>query len=122
MNMYLFIFQIPELKPLTKRRRRAVYQCAFEALLAEQPAVLTACSLWILGGIAGGALAGGLAVLGGVNWSFAGLGKVLPVVLAGALVGAVVGNTLGAHWLHRKMRPYFRRVLEERREELERIG
>jgi len=121
MKMYLFIFQIPELKPLTKRQRKAVYLCAFEALFAEQPSTLWTCNLWVVGGIAVGALAGGLAVAGGVTWQFAALGKTLPVILAGGLAGAVVGSSLGAQWIHEKLRPYFRRVLEERKAEIERI-
>jgi hypothetical protein len=122
MNIYLFTFQIPELKPLTKRQRKAVYVCAFEALFAEQPSTLWTCNLWVFGGIAVGALAGGLAVAGGVSWPMAALGQAMPVVIAGGLAGAVVGSSLGAHWIHGKLRPYFRRVLEERKSEIARIG
>ena len=121
MKMYLFTFQIPELKPLTKRQRKAVYMCAFEALFAEQPSTLRTCNLWVIGGIAIGALAGGLAVAGGISWQFAALGKTLPVVIAGCLAGAVAGSLLGAQWIHGRLRPYFRRVLEERQEEIARI-
>lgn len=122
MQIYFCFSQIPELKPLTKRQRKAVYRCAFEALFAEQPSTLRACNLWVFGGLAIGALAGGLAVAGGVSWPFAGLGKMLPVVIAGCVAGAVAGSLLGAQWLHARMRPYFRRVLEERKEEIERIS
>ena len=118
MKFYFCFSQIPELKPLTKRQRKAVYMCAFEALFAEQPSALRTCTLWVFGGIAVGALAGGLAVAGGVSWPFAGLGRTLPVVIAGGLAGAVAGSLLGNHWLHARMRPYFRRVLEERQEEI----
>ena len=122
MKFYFCFAQIPELKPLTKPQRKAVYQCAFEALFAKQPATMRTCNLWVFGGIAVGALAGGLAVAGGFSWQFAGLGRTLAVVIAGGLAGAVAGSLLGSHWLHARMRPYFRRVLEERKEEIARIN
>ena len=122
MKLYLCTFQIPELKPLKKRQQKAVYQCALEALFAEQPAILRTCSLWIFGGIAAGVLAGGLAVASGVGWPIAPWGRTLPVLIAGGIAGTVGGTLLGTHWIHRKLRPYFRRVLEERKEEIERIG
>jgi len=121
MKAYFFTFQIPELKPLNKRQRKAVYICAFEALFAEQPSTMRMCNLWVFGGLAIGAMAGGLAVAGGVSWPFAALGKTLPVVIAGGLAGFVAGSLQGAQWLHARMRPYFRRVLEERKEEMEQI-
>ena len=67
MKMYLCTCQIPELKPLKKRQQKAVYQCALEALFAEQPATLWTCNFWVFGGLAVGALAGGLAVAGGIS-------------------------------------------------------
>ncbi len=121
MQIYFCFSQIPELKPLTKRQRKAVYMCAYEALFAEQPSTMANCNYWVFGGIACGALAGGLAVAGGVSWHFAALGKTLPVIIAACLAGAVAGSLLGSHWLHGRMRPYFRRVLEERKEEIEKI-
>lgn len=107
---------IPELRPLTKGQQKAVYQCATEALFAEQPATLWGCNLWVFGGIAAGALAGGLAAAGGMGWNWS-----LPCLITGGLTGAVVGNLLGTHWIHGKLRPYFRRVLEERKAEIEQI-
>ena len=121
MKIYLGTFWIPELKPLTKCQRIAVYQCALEALFAEQPSTLRTCNLWVFGGIGVGALAGGLAAVWGISWPMVGLGKTLPVVIAGGLAGALAGNLLGTHWIHGKLRPYFRRVLEERKEELEHL-
>jgi len=121
MKFYFCFSQIPELKPLTKRRRKAVYACAFAALFAEQPATLRTCNLWVFGGVALGALAGGLAVAGGVSWQFATWGKTLPVIIVGGLAGFVAGSLLGTQWIHTRLRPYFRRVLEERKEEIARI-
>jgi len=121
MKFYFYFSQIPELKPLNKRQRKAVYACAFEALFAEQPATMRTCQFWVLGGLAVGALAGGLAVADGVSWQFAALGKTMPVVIAGGLAGFVAGSLLGTQWIHTRMRPYFRRVLDERKEEIEQI-
>jgi hypothetical protein len=122
MKLYFVLSQIPEMKPLSKRQRKAVYQGAMLALFAEQPAVMWTGGYWILGGLAGGAVAGRLAVAGGVAWQLGALGKTLPVIIAGGVAGAVLGVFLGGQWMTKKLRPYYRRVLEERAEELARIG
>jgi hypothetical protein len=64
-------------------------------------------------GILGGALVGWLIVAdGGLSHS-----KVL-VIAAFALAGAVVSTFIGSQLLVARLRPYFQRVLEERKAEL----
>ena len=87
-----------------------------EALFAERPSIMWASSRWFFVGIVGGALAGWLAAGGN------GLSNSKLVGLAiGGFVGAVISAFIGAQWMTAVLRPYFRRVLEERNDEIARI-
>ncbi len=117
MKLYFSYSQIPELAGLTLRRRKLVYQCALEALFAEQPSAVWMGAPWMLGGVSSGALAGWLVV--------AGLGLAhspLLVITVFALVGLMTGIFIATQLLHARLRPYLRRVLEERQDEIARIS
>ncbi len=117
MRLYFKLSQVPELAGLTRRQRRLVYQCALEALFAEQPSTVWVGGPWITGGILAGALPGGLAVAAdGLSRS-----KLL-VMAAGGLTGALLGIFIGAQILTARLRPYYRRVLEERKDEIAQIN
>lgn len=117
MKLYFSISQIPELAGLTRNQRKAVYQCGLEAFFADQPSRVWAGAPWIFGGIFSGALAGWLVVAGiGLTHSQ------LLVIIAGGLAGAVLGIFIGTQILTAQLRPYLRRVLEERKDELGQIN
>jgi hypothetical protein len=117
MSLYFTPSQIPELAGLTRRQRKLVYQCALEALFFEQPPTLWLGLPWILGGILSGALAGWMLVASiGLSHSN------LLAIAAGGLAGAIIGVFIGAQILTAKVRPYLRRVLEERKDEIARIN
>jgi len=122
MKLYFSISQIPELAGLARPRRKAVYQCALEALFAEQPSIIWICSRWVFGGILIGVLADWLIVAGFVRLPFAGWGKQLLITAVGGLVGAMIGIFIGAQWMTARVRPYLRRVLEERANEIAQIN
>jgi hypothetical protein len=111
MKLYFSTSQVPELAALTRLRRRLVYQCAFEALLTDQPSMVWVCTLSLFGGLLRGLLAG---------WMAAGRNGL--VVCACGLAGAMIGTFMGAQILTARLRPYFRRVLEDRKDELEQIN
>jgi len=118
MKLYFSKSQVPELAGLTRLRRRLVYQCALEALLTEQPAMMWVCTVWLFGGLLSGVLAGWMAVnrnglSGSVGWE-----KQLLVVSVCGLAGLMIGVFIGAQYLTARLRPYFRRVLEERKDEI----
>jgi len=117
MKLYFSNSQIPELAGLSPQRRKLVYRCALEALFAEQPSTIWMGTPWMLGGMFSGALAGyGLV---------AALGRSHPqllVVGALALAGLTIGIFVGGQILTARLRPYLRRVLEERKDEIARIG
>lgn len=116
MKLYFSISQIPELTGLTRPQRKAVYQCAMEAFYFERPSRVWFGAPWILGGMLGGMLVGviGVAVTGLSH-------SKLLVPMVGGLAGAILGTFIGGQFHTEQLRPYFRRVLEERRDELARI-
>ena len=116
MKIYFIYSQIPELAGLTRLRRKLVYQCALEALLREQPSAMTVCSFWLFGCILIGALAGWLTVAG------CHLSHPILIVASGGGAGAITGNFIGLQFLTVRLRPYLRRVLDERKDEIARIG
>ena len=116
MKIYFIYSQIPELAGLTRLRRKLVYQCALEALFRDQPSTMTLCSGWMFGSIAIGALAGWLTV---ASCRFS---HPILVVAAGGVAGAIAGNFIGLQFLTARLRPYLRRVLEERKDEIARIS
>lgn len=116
MKFYFANSQIPELAGLTRLRRKLVYQCALQALLTEQPSTMTAGSCWLFGCILIGALAGGLTDTG-CHFSHP-----ILVVTVGGLVGALIGVFISTQFLTARLRPYLRRVLEERKDELAQIN
>jgi len=116
MKLYFSKSQVPELAGLTPLRRKLVYQCALEALLTEQPSTIRICSFCLFGGILIGALAGWMTVIGN------GPAHSLLVVTACGFAGAMTGVLIGAQFLTARLRPYVRRVLEERKDELAQIS
>ena len=116
MTLYLSISKIPELAGLSHPQRKAVYQCALETFYAEDSAKVLAGAPWIVGGILAGAVAGWLV---GVSADLA-HAKLL-VVIGGGVVGAAIGVFIAAQSHTAQLRPYLRRVLEERREEIAQI-
>jgi uncharacterized membrane protein YeaQ/YmgE (transglycosylase-associated protein family) len=117
MRLYFTLSQVPELAGLTRQRRRLVYQCALEALFAEQPSSLWLGAPWLFGGILSGLLAGWLAITikSLSHWK-------LIVMTASGLAGALVGIFIATQILTARLRPYFRRVLEERKDEIAQIN
>lgn len=117
MKLYLSHSQIPELKGLTRRRRKAVYQCGLQAYFADDTTRVWSGAPWIFGGILSGALAGWMVVAGNVLSH-----SKLLAMTAGGLAGALIGILIGTQILHAQLRPYLRRVLEERRDEIAQIN
>ncbi len=116
MKFYFIYSKIPELVNLTRLRRKLVYQCALEALLRERPSAMTVCSFWFLGCILIGALAGWLTV------TSCHLSHPILIATAGGGAGAIIGSFIGLQFLTARLRPYLRRVLEERRDEIAQIN
>ena len=113
MRLYFSFSQIPELQGLNRQRQRAVYRCAYEALLTDHPDFLWSSTRWMFGAIVIGLVGGWFVVPGGSSTSW----KVLSTV-AGGLMAIVLTALIGGHLLHARMRPYLQRVLEERQEEI----
>jgi len=117
MQLYFFKSQIPELAGLTPLQRKLVYECGLEACLTEQPALIWSCTRWVFGGLAGGALVAWLTLtLTRLGWD-----HYLLVVIVGALAGMLTAIFVAGQILTAQLRPYLRRVLEARRDELARI-
>jgi len=117
MKLYFSYSQIPELTGLSRRQRKTVYQCGLQAYFADDLSRVWAGAPWIFGGLLSGALAGWMMVAGiGLSDS-----KLL-VIAAGGLAGALIGIFIGTHILHAQLRPYLRRVLEERKDEIGQIN
>jgi hypothetical protein len=116
MKLYFSYSQMPELAGFTPLQRKLIYQCALEAFYHEQPSRVLSGAPWIFGGLLSGALAGGIAV---------GVSSLTPsklLVIAGcALVGTLLGIFIGTQFLTEQLRPYCRRVLEERKDEIAQI-
>jgi hypothetical protein len=105
MPLYFSMSKVPELAGLTPLRKKLVCQCAMQAFFAEEPAIIRVCASWVVGGILGGVVAGWMAVNG---WS----------LLAGAMIGSFIATPI----VHARLRPYIRRVLEERKDEIAQIS
>jgi hypothetical protein len=118
MKLYFSKSQVPELAGLTRLQRRLVYQCGLEALLTEQPSIMWVCTLCLFGGLLVGVVAGWMAVNRNGLSDPVGWEKKLLVVSACGLAGAMIGAFIGAQYLTARLRPYFRRVLEERKDEI----
>lgn len=118
MKLYFSNSQVPELKPLTRRQRKLVFQCALEALLSEDPSTLWFGLPWLGGGIVSGAVVGWVAAAScGLSPS-----KAMLAAGAGGLVGVIAGAFIGGQLMTARLRPYFRRVLEERKDEIAQIS
>jgi len=120
MKIYFTLAQVPEMAGLTRQKRKLVYQCALEALFAEQPAILWVCSRWLWGSLLGGVVVGMAAATHGfAHWDGLRSRLLVPIVLG--LAGGLIGAFFGGQRITALLRPYFRRVLEERKDELDRI-
>jgi hypothetical protein len=115
MKMYFSYSRLPELAGLTRPQRRAVLRCALEAFYQDEPSRAWAGLPWITGGILGGALVGVILVAIGLSHS-----KLL-VITGCALAGAFLGVFIAGQFSTAQLRPYLRRVLEERKNELSQI-
>ncbi len=113
MPLYITYRTIPEMVPLNKTQRKLVFECAMHAMFAEQPEMLHKGTPWLLGGTGLGAGLGWLA------WTTMWPGEPKWLIIGGAAgLGLLVGNLLGNHLFLERLRPYFRRVITERRDEL----
>ena len=112
MKLYFTPAQIPELAGLTKRQRKAVVQCALQAYYHEDVSRVWFGIPWLLGGVLGGALLG-YGVVSCTSLSH-------PKLITGlcAVGGAVLALFLAGQVQFARLRPYFRRVLDERQSEL----
>ena len=116
MKLYFSAARVPELVGLTKPQRKAVFQCALEAFLFEDPSRVWFGAHWILAGVVGGALIGsGLVYLTGFSYP-----KLLIAVCG--LVGAALALLFAGQAHTARLRPYLRRVLEERKDQIARIS
>lgn len=122
MKIYITYRRIPELVALTPAQRKLVYRCALTAFFADNPSSMQVCTLIMLGSILPGLLAGWLVAaqigLNGPAWWQT---KWFAMALSG-VVAAVIGNTIGNQWLTARLRPYLRRVLDKRSDELAQIS
>ena len=116
MKFYLTPTQAPEMAGLTRAQRKAVLRCALEAFFAEDASRVWSSAPWLFAAMLVGALSGWVvaAVTGFTHF------KILAAVVGG-LGGAVSGNLIATHFMTERLRPFLQRVLEERREEIERI-
>ena len=115
MKLYFSYNHLPEFEDLTPRQRKAVYRCALEAYLAEDSSRLWFGTPWGLGGLVAGTM---------VGWGLVHLtGSAHPGLLMTlcALGGAVLALFLAGPVQMAQLRPYLRRVLEERRDEIAEI-
>jgi uncharacterized membrane protein YeaQ/YmgE (transglycosylase-associated protein family) len=115
MNFYFSTARIPELAGLSRAQRKAVFQCALTVFYEEQPSRVWAGGPWILGGLLLGAFARAVVARDGPM-----PGKLL-IIAACGLVGAIAGAFIAGQFQMTQLRPYFRRVLEERKEEIAKI-
>ena len=115
MKLYFKSSHIPELARLTREQRKAVFQCALQAFYFEDPSRVWFGTGWILAGMLGGTIAEwGLVSLIGFSHP-----KLL-ISLCG--LAAVVVSIFFTQQVHTEcLRPYLRRVLEERKDEIARI-
>lgn len=117
MKLYFSYRKIPELMGLTHHQQKAVYQCGLEAFLGEQPSRIWSGIPWLLGGIFSGSLAGWLLA----NRIGLSSHSELLIAAAGGLLGILITSLIGAQIFNAQLRPYLRRVLEERKEEIAQI-
>lgn len=115
MKLYFSSRQIPELAGLTRPQRKAVLHCALEAFYFDDVSRVWFGAPWIVAGIFAGAMAGwGLL-------SLTGLAHPKLVIPLCGLGGAAIGIFLAAQINFRRLRPYLRRVVEERKNEIAKI-
>ena len=115
MKLYFSSGQIPELAGLTGPQRKAVLQCALEAFYFDDVSRVWFGAPWIVAGIFGGVIIGwGLVSLSGFSH------PKLVITLCG-LGGAAIGIFLATQINFTRLRPYLRRVVEERKNEIAKI-
>jgi hypothetical protein len=115
MKLYFSPVQLPELAELTKPQRKAVLQCALEAFYFDDPSRTFFGAPWLLAGSFGGAIAGWGIV------SFTGLSHAKLLVTLCGVGGAALALFLAGPIHTARLRPYLRRVLEERKDEIAQI-
>jgi hypothetical protein len=117
MHLYFSNSQIPELANLTRAQRKAVLKCALLAFYQEQPSKLWLGAPWLFGGASLGTLAGVA-----LNAAAGLLHSRLLIISGCGITGAIIGIFIAGQLQTAQLRPYFRRVLEERRDEIARIS
>lgn len=76
------------------------------------------CTRWLFGGLLSGVVAGWMAANRNGLSDSVGWDKKLLVVSTCGLAGAMIGAFIGAQFITARLRLYFRRVLEERKDEI----
>lgn len=97
-------------------KTKAVFQCALEAFYFDDLSRVWFGAPWILAGIIGGAMLGWGLV------SFADLSHAKLLITLCCLGRAVIGIFLATQINFTRLRPYLRRVVEERKNEIARIS
>lgn len=115
MKLYFSTTRIPELAGLTRPQRKAVFQCALEAFYFDDVSRVWFGGPWIVAGFCGGAMLGWGLVF------FAGLSHMKLLIGLCGLGGAAIGLFLATQINFTRLRPYLRRVVEERKDEIAKI-
>jgi hypothetical protein len=113
MQLYITDAKVPELASLNRAQRKLVREGAFRLLCGERPS--TRWVVGLLGGI-GAALGFLVAVL--LSHLVASPGYALGLLGLGAVVGGEIGYVVGVSRLTERLRPYFRRFIQEHPNEI----
>jgi len=113
MQLYITDAKVPELAPLSRAQRKQVRQGAFSLLRGERPS-----TRWLVGLPGGIGTALGYMVGAGLSHLVAPNGWALVILFSAALVGGGVGSVIGLWCLTARLRPYFRRFIEEHGHEI----
>jgi uncharacterized membrane protein AbrB (regulator of aidB expression) len=116
MPLYITYRTIPEMVPLNKTQRKLVFECAMHAMFAEHPEWIQKSTPWLLAGLGLGLAAGWW-----VGTSLWPEGPKWLVIGGLAFLGFSIGNLFGNHFFLERLRPYFQRVIVERKSEIARI-
>lgn len=115
MKLYFSSGQIPELAGLSRAQRKAVFQCALEAFYFDDLSRVWFGAPWIVAGIFGGAIIGWGMV------SLTGFAHPKLLITLCSLGGAAIAIFLATQINFTRLRPYLRRVVEERKNEIAKI-
>ena len=115
MRIYFTDAQVPELAGLKTAQRRVVWHGAFDMLRREHPF-----ARWLMGLPSG--IGAGFGWLLGIGLSH--MISVDPLLLgvSVAMVFGCIGSFFGVRGFTNRLRPYFRRFIEEHRDEISRAA